>query len=102
MTVNMTGIENAQTIAVTLSDVTDVFGQTLTTTTIPMRVLLGDTTGNTVVNASDVAQTKANAGSPLNETNFRSDVTVNGTINSSDIGLVKAASGGGASSKSRQ
>ena len=62
--------------------------------TIPFAVLLGDTSGNNVVNASDVAQTKANAGAVLNETNFRSDFNLSGTINSSDIGIAKAASGG--------
>jgi len=95
MTVNLTGVSDGQTIAVALNNVTDTFGQTLSTTTVRMKILQGDTTGNNIVNASDVAQTKANGGAPLSAATFRSDVTVNGSINSSDVGLVKAASGGG-------
>jgi probable HAF family extracellular repeat protein len=99
MTVNLADVDDRQTISVMLSDVTDSFGQTLPPTNIRMSVLLGDSTGNNFVNASDVAQTKANSGSPLNGTNFRSDLTVNGAINSSDIAVAKAASGGGAPSR---
>jgi len=43
---------------------------------IPMGVLVGDTTGNGTVNASDVAQTKANSGQAANASNFRTDVNV--------------------------
>ena len=96
MTVNLSGVDDAQTIAVALNNVTDSFGQTLPTTSVRMRLLLGDTTGNNVVNASDVGQTKANVGALVDQATFRTDVTVNGSINSSDIGTVKAASGGGA------
>ena len=99
MMVSLTGVSDAQTIAVTLSNVTDTFGQTLPPTSVRMSVLLGDSTGNGVVNSSDVGQVKANAGATLSQTNFRSDVTANGSINSSDVGIVKAASGGGAQSK---
>ena len=97
VTVNLAGVDNGQTISVMLSNVTDASGQTLSPRTVRMSVLLGDTAANNVVNSSDVAQTKANIGAPLNAANFRCDLTVNGIINSSDIGLVKAASGGGAS-----
>jgi len=99
MTVNLTGVSDGQTIAVALNNVTDTFGQTLPPMNVRMSVLLGDITGNNVVNSSDIAQTKENIGAAVSEANFRSDVTVSGTINSSDIGVVKAASGGGALSK---
>ncbi len=58
-----------------------------------MDVLLGDTTGNGAVNASDVSQTKSQSGTPVTGTNFRTDVTANGEINASDITLVKSQSG---------
>ena len=93
--VNLTGVANAQTITVTLNNVTDSFGQTLPPLNVPMHVLLGDVTGNGSVNSSDVGQVKANVGATLTPTNFRSDVTANGSINSSDISVAKAASGGG-------
>ena len=96
MTVNLAGVGNAQTVTVTFSNVSDSFGRMLPSSNVRVNFLLGDTTGNGLVNASDVSQTKANAGEALTETNFTSDVTGNGSVNSSDVGLVKAASGGGA------
>jgi hypothetical protein len=93
MTVNLTGVIDAQTITITLTNVTDSFGHVLPDTAVSMHVLLGDTTGNGIVNASDVAQVKAQSGSTVTNANFREDVTVNGIINAADIALVKSRSG---------
>ncbi|MEP6922731.1 MAG: hypothetical protein ABI967_16555 [bacterium] len=89
--VDLTGVANAQTIAITLFDVND--GTGARNVVIPMSLLLGDTTANAVVNASDVGQTKAQSGLAATAVNFRLDVTVSGDINASDIGLVKSKSG---------
>jgi hypothetical protein len=84
---------------VKLSSVTDAIAQVLPDTTVDMIALVGDTTANKAVNASDIAQTKSESGAPVNgvvgSSNFRNDVTVSGEINSSDITLVKARSGTG-------
>ena len=93
MTVNLTGVTDMQKITVTLSSVTDNFGQVLPTKAVSANMLLGDTTGNKSVNSSDISQTKAQSGIVVNGTNFREDLTVSGAINSSDISLVKANSG---------
>jgi hypothetical protein len=90
MTINLTGVANAQTVTVTLSNVTDNFSQTLADTAISAGFLLGDTNGNRVVNASDVSQTKGQAGQQVTGSNFRTDVNANGTINATDASLVKA------------
>ncbi len=90
--VNLTGVANAQTVTVTLSNVSDSFGNN-STVAASMSVLAGDTSGNGMVNASDVGQTKTQAGLPLSSANFRSDVTVNGFINASDVSAVKSFSG---------
>ena len=90
MTVNLTGVTDVQQITVTLSNVTDCFGSILPDTMVSAAMLIGDTTGNRTVNASDVAQVKGQAGEPVSTGNFREDVTVNGSINASDVGLVKA------------
>ena len=90
MTVNLTGVSDVQRITVTLSNVTDCFGSVLPATAVSANMLVGDTTGNKTVNASDVAQVKGQAGVPVSTGNFREDVTVNGSINASDVGLVKA------------
>jgi hypothetical protein len=91
VTVNLTGVPNAQTIAITLFGVND--GTGAGSVVIPMSLLLGDTTANGVVNASDIGQTKAQSGSVTTGANFRLDVTVSGDINASDVGLTKSKSG---------
>jgi hypothetical protein len=91
VTVNLTGVANAQTIVVTVFDVSD--GATIPSASIPMGMLLGDTTGNGAVNATDVSQTKSSSGLPVSFSNFRTDVTASGSINASDVGLVKSQAG---------
>ena len=91
--VYLTNVANGQVITVSLTNVNDVVGNHSDTIAATMGVLLGDTTGNGTVNASDVSQTKARSGQPVDTTNFRSDVTVNGSINASDVSLVKSKSG---------
>jgi hypothetical protein len=91
VTVNCTGVPNAQDIAITLTGVSD--GTNSGNVSIPMGVLLGDTTGNRAVNSSDISQTQSQSGQPVTSNNFREDVTANGLINSSDISLVQSQSG---------
>ena len=93
MIVDLAGVADQQTITVTLSNVTDVFAQVVPPVTVSMRVLVGDTTGNGSVSASDIGQTKAQSGQAVTNNNFRTDVAANGSINASDIGLVKSRSG---------
>lgn len=90
--VNLTNVANAQSITVTLNNVTDSFGQTATLP-VSMGLLLGDTTGNGTVNASDIAQTKSYSGQAIGPMNLRADINVSGSVNASDIGLVKSAAG---------
>ena len=63
ITVNLTGVANAQTIVITLSDVSN--GTTTGDITVPMSILVGDVNANGAVNASDVAQTKSRIGQPV-------------------------------------
>jgi hypothetical protein len=93
MTVNLTGVTDQQKITVTLNNITDTSAQVLTTTAVSMNVLLGDTTANKSVNASDVSQTKSRSGIAISAANFRNDVTLSGSINASDVSQVKANSG---------
>ena len=93
VTVNLTGVANAQTVTVTLSNVTDIFSQVLPNTAVSASFLLGDTTGNGTVNATDIGQTKAQSGLPVSASNFREDLNVSGAINATDIGLVKSFAG---------
>ena len=92
VTINLAGVANAQTIAITLFGVNDGAGAPHDVV-IPMSLLLGDTTANGAVNSSDVSQIKPQSGQTVTGANFRLDVTVSGDINSSDIGLTKTQSG---------
>ena len=91
VTVNLTGVTNAQTTIVRIAGVND--GTNSASVDIPLGVLLGDTTANGSVNASDLAQTKSASGQALTTSNCREDVTADGVINASDTTAVKAVSG---------
>ncbi len=93
MTVSLTGVTDVQTLGVTLANVTDSTAQVLPNTTVNVNFLLGDVSGNSLVNGSDIGQVKSIGGVALDAGNFRNDVIVNGTVNSSDVGQVKATSG---------
>ena len=91
ITVNLTGVTNAQRLGVTLANVNN--GTATGDVFIPMGVLAGDTNGNGSCEASDVSQTKAQSGSAVTGSNFRTDVNSNGSINASDVSNVKSRSG---------
>ena len=55
-----------------------------------MTILIGDTSNNGTVNASDVSQAKAQIGQVVTGSNFRTDVNASGSINSTDVGLIKS------------
>jgi hypothetical protein len=86
-------VTNAQTITVTLSNVSDSRSNFSSAISASMSVLVGDTTGNGTVNSSDISQTQSQSGKGVTAANFREDVTANGLINSSDIALVQSKSG---------
>jgi uncharacterized delta-60 repeat protein len=91
VSINLTGVASGQRLTVALLGASH--GSSKSDFSVAMDVLVGDTSGNGVVNASDVAQTKAQSGSGVTASNFREDVTADGSINASDVGLVKSMSG---------
>ena len=93
ITVNLTGVTNAQRLGVTLANVNN--GTASGDVFIPMGLLAGDTSGNGSVSATDVSQTRAQSGQGVSMSNFREDVVVNGSINATDVSAVKAQSGTG-------
>ena len=93
VTANITGVADVQRLTLTLSNMTDSFAQVLPDTTLDVNILIGDTNANKSVSASDVGQTKAQAGVDVTAANFREDVIPNGSITASDIGQVKANAG---------
>ena len=101
MTVNLTGVTNEQTLTVSLNGVTDEFAQTLPATSVTVKMLIGDTNGSGSVNATDITETKLQAGQTVDNSNFRNDPTADGNITASDVALVKLHSGEGVSSPAR-
>jgi hypothetical protein len=93
--VNLTGVANAQTIVVSLANVSDNAGNFSASISATMGVLIGDTNADRAVNSADISQTKSQSGAAVNSSNFREDLNVDGSINSADISLVKSKSGTG-------
>jgi hypothetical protein len=91
VTVNLTGVSNAQTLAINLNGLSD--GVDTGNISLPMGVLLADTTGDGFVNSADISQTKSQSGQSVGSFNFREDVNTDGFLNSADISLVKSESG---------
>jgi hypothetical protein len=58
--VNLTGVTNAQAIAITLANVYEIPGNGSSAISVPMGVLLGDTNGDGFVNSADISQTNLN------------------------------------------
>jgi hypothetical protein len=93
MTIDLTGIPNARHVTLSLTNLVDIFDQTLPSVTVNLNVLVGDSNGSKAVTASDISQTKALSGSPAAGNTFRADFNSDGNITASDISQAKAASG---------
>jgi len=93
MIVNLTGVTDAQVLALTATGVTGTNGGVLSSATMNLGFLVGDSSGNGTVSASDVAQVKSQSGQPLTQANARLDANNDGSLSSSDVALVKSRSG---------
>jgi hypothetical protein len=93
--INLTGLTNAQTISISLTDVNDSIGNFSSVVSASMSVLIGDSTSDGSVNSADIAQTKSQSGQTVTSSNFREDLSADGTLNSADIALAKSKSGTG-------
>ena len=91
LTVNLTGVANAQRITLTLSNVST--GISTTDLAVPIGFLVGDTNGNGFVNTGDALETRNRSGQATAATNFRSDVNADGIVNSGDTIVVRSRSG---------
>jgi len=91
VTVNLTGVTNAQRLGVTLTNVNN--GTSTGDVFIPMGVLSGDTDASGMVSAADVSQAKAQSGNGTVAGNFRMDVNSSGSISAADVALIKSRAG---------
>jgi hypothetical protein len=80
---------------VSLTNVSDSAGNFGSVVTGSMRLLIGDTSGDGLVNSADIAQTKSQSGQLVTSSNFREDLSADGNLNSADIALAKSKSGTG-------
>ena len=94
VTVDLAAVNDAQVLAVALTNTSDGGGN-LGTINIPVGILLGDTNGDRLTNAGDTIQTRARSGQVTDATNFRSDVNAVGGIKSDDAIIVRSRSGNG-------
>jgi hypothetical protein len=91
--VDLTGVTDAQTLSVSLSNVVDSSGNASAKVSISLPILVGDTNGDRFTDAIDVSETKSRSGNALTGANFREDVNVDGFIDAVDAALVKSKSG---------
>jgi len=87
VTVNCTGVPNAQTVAINLLGVND--GTNVGNVSIPMGVLLGDVNASGVVTSGDTNLCKQQALQPVTSANFRDDINASGAITTGDVNLIK-------------
>jgi len=88
VTVNLTGVSNAQTIRINLANVSD--GTNTNDVSVPMGVLLGDTNSDRSVTDADVTLTQSKVGQAVTKSTFREDVTLDGAIDNTDVSLVQS------------
>jgi hypothetical protein len=93
VTVDLTGVTNAQTITITLTDVHT--GTSTGNASISMGVLLGDVTASRHVDAGDIGAVQRANSQVLTNSNFRADVNVSGHVDAGDVGVVQRANSTG-------
>ncbi|MGZ5538452.1 MAG: hypothetical protein ACXWG0_07985, partial [Chthoniobacterales bacterium] len=90
VTINCTGITNAQYISIALNGVTD--GTNTANISVPMGVLFGDVDASTRTDAGDVTLVRNQTVSIPTLSNFRLDVNTSGRIDAGDVTLTRQAS----------
>jgi hypothetical protein len=91
VTVNLTGVPNAQVLTVNLQGVTA--GGAPANIPVKMNVLLGDVNVDGKVNSGDAQHVRNRSGKPADADLFRDDVNLDGVINSGDAFIVRKQSG---------
>ena len=89
--VNLSNVTSPQTIVVTLEGVHDA--KHYINVSVPLSVLVGDTTASGSVDDPDIRQLKASSGVQISASNFRADLTLDGAIDGGDVSLAQAKNG---------
>lgn len=89
--VNLTGVDNAQYITITLTNVHDTVGN-VGDVSVPMGVLLADVNASKRVDSGDVFLVRQQSLQDANTANFREDVNASGRIDSGDVFIARQQS----------
>jgi hypothetical protein len=87
--VNLTGVTNAQTITISLTNVSDSAGNSSGVLSASMGVLVGDVNASGVVTTGDTNLCKAQALQPVTIDNFRNDINASGSVTTGDVNIIK-------------
>jgi hypothetical protein len=87
--VNLTGVTNAQTITVSLSNVSDSAGNFSSAVSAQMGVLQGDVNASGRVDAADVSLVRQQTLQSVTISNFREDINASGRIDSADVSIAR-------------
>jgi hypothetical protein len=87
--VNLTGVTNAQTVTIGLTNVNDSAGNFSSAVSASMGVLLGDVNASRRVDAADVSSVRQQTLQTIDATNFRNDVNASGRIDAADVSVVR-------------
>jgi hypothetical protein len=87
--VNLTGVTNAQTITVNLTNVTDSAGNFSSTVSSQMGVLIGDVNASGRVDAADVSSVRQQTLQNVDGSNFREDINASGRIDAADVSIAR-------------
>jgi hypothetical protein len=90
--VNLTGVANAQTVTVNLTNVSDAAGDFSHSVPISMGVLLGDVNASGRVDAADVSSVRQQTLQDITNSNFRNDLNASGRIDAADVSIARQQS----------
>lgn len=93
ITIPVSDVSNAQTLRVTLSNVTSDDGGVLGSAIVSLRLLAGDVNADGFVNALDMGQDRLQSGQAVTAPTAVYDVDANGNINILDLGTIRSLSG---------
>jgi hypothetical protein len=96
VTIKLVGVAhgcNESDITVTANDVMDDMGNTLSSASVAVGLLLGDVNGDRVVDGTDFSIARSYRGQRTDGTNYRSDVSNDGYISASDLQLIQQQQG---------
>jgi hypothetical protein len=87
--VNLTGVNNAQVITVSLNSVADSAGNIAGVVSAAIGVLFGDVNASRRVDAADVSSVRQQTLQTVTASNFRNDLNASGRIDAADVSIAR-------------